>query len=338
MITPVQVAHTLVNGTFAALAAWSGDLILEVGASDQNTVDVEILPRWPSAFLVTAEPLIEKVARGMARRRPPNKVVDQSEPLASQHDRGIILPIAVGPTEDSGGEIQTFRVGGNAGCSSLANLSQTRASFGRWCRPTRDVRKVWTVPLGTLISHFPANSSISLLKIDAQGYDLKDFLSAGAAMWRLHHVSMEVVADDCRPVYADQPRCSEVVAEMRHHGFMPLGEVPCTPKFHRARYTHYCELEVVFKNAALGTRSIASSRLIYELHNLHFNGCSSLYTTRPADTLFSELTRPWYPDYVWPAVMGQTARKDNTSFGALYACPAACARGHKLVKSTRCPW
>ena len=46
MIVPVHVAQTLPNGTFAALTAWPGRFVIEVGASDRNTADVELLPRW----------------------------------------------------------------------------------------------------------------------------------------------------------------------------------------------------------------------------------------------------------------------------------------------------
>ena len=76
MIVPVHVTQTLPNGTFAALADWPGRFVFEVGASDRNTADVELLPRWSDAFLVTAEPLLDKVARALARRTPAKRVLD----------------------------------------------------------------------------------------------------------------------------------------------------------------------------------------------------------------------------------------------------------------------
>ena len=51
-------------------------ILLEIGSSDRNTMDVEVLPKIPNAFLVTAEPLIEKYSRALGRRRESGKVRD----------------------------------------------------------------------------------------------------------------------------------------------------------------------------------------------------------------------------------------------------------------------
>ena len=218
MIVPVHVAHTLPNGTFAALAAWPGRFVIEVGASDRNTADVELLPRWSDAFLVTAEPLLDKVARALGRRAPAHRVLDGYEPLGQHHARGIVLPIAVGPTTtaSSEGELQLFHVGAVAGCSSLANVSRSpaRGRFGAWCQNTKEARHVWTVPLSALLGRLPAHARATLLKIDAQGYDLNVVASAGDALDRIDYVAMEVVSDDCAALYDGQPKCAEVVETM----------------------------------------------------------------------------------------------------------------------------
>ena len=184
MIVPVHVALTLPNGTFAALADWLGRFVLEVGASDRNTADVELLPRWSDAFLVTAEPLLDKVARALARRVPAHRVLDHYEPLGRHHERGLALPIAVGPTNTPEGELQTFHVGAVAGCSSLANVSKApaRGKFGAWCHNTLEERAVWTVPLKALLGRLPAHARVALLKIDAKGFDLNVVASAGDAV------------------------------------------------------------------------------------------------------------------------------------------------------------
>jgi hypothetical protein len=341
MIVPVHVAHTLANGTFAALADWPGRFVLEVGASNRNTVDVELLPRWSDAFLVTAEPLLDKVARALGRRAPER--LDGYEPLGQHHARGLVLPVAVGPTQNSDGELQTFHVGRVAGCSSLANVSRTpaRGRFGAWCHNTMEERHVWTVPLKALLGRLPAHARVALLKIDAQGYDLNVVVSAGGAVDRIDYVAMEVVSDDCAALYEGQPKCAEVVETMIKHGFVPLGRVPCTPNFPRARFNHYCELELVFRTHEIRHRS--TPREVHELHNLHFNGCEALYASD--GRTFGEVAHPRllakgvaiHTRYVDE----RTRESSNTSFGELYACPTACATPKAtggVATLEPCPW
>jgi hypothetical protein len=344
MIVPVQVAQSLPNGTFAALADWPGRFVLEVGASDRNTVDVELLPRWSDAFLVTAEPLLDKVGRALARRVPARSVVDGFEPLGRHHARGIVLPVAVGPTWDPEGEMQTFHVGRVAGCSSLANVSKApaRGKFGAWCQNTMEERHVWTVPLKTVLNWLPAHARVALLKIDAQGYDLNVVASAGAEVDMIDYVAMEVISDDCAALYEGQPKCAEVVQTMFRHGFVPLGEVPCRPKFPRARFNHHCELELVFRQSVM-TRRDRVPREVHEMHHLHFNGCEAL---RAGDgRAFGEVVHPLllakgiapherYEDE-------RTRASSNTSFGELYTCPTACASPKATggaATAAPCPW
>lgn len=348
MIVPVHVAHTLPNGTFAALAAWPGRFVIEVGASDRNTADVELLPRWSDAFLVTAEPLLDKVARALGRRAPAHRVLDGYEPLGQHHARGIVLPIAVGPTTtaSSEGELQLFHVGAVAGCSSLANVSRSpaRGRFGAWCQNTKEARHVWTVPLSALLGRLPAHARATLLKIDAQGYDLNVVASAGDALDRIDYVAMEVVSDDCAALYDGQPKCAEVVETMIRRGFVPLGQVPCTPTFSRARFNHYCELELVFRQSELTHHGLVP-RAVHELHNLHYNGCEALHASDGAKAAgFPHATviasgSGWTRRYTDVG----TGLSSNTSFGRLYSCPAACATPKAAgstapTPSAPCPW
>lgn len=63
---------------------------------------------------------------------------------------------------------------------------------------------------------------IEYLKIDAQGFDLGVFESAGTALMpRIRHVEMEMVKDTCAPMYEGALRCTEMVARMAAHGYRP---------------------------------------------------------------------------------------------------------------------
>ena len=322
MIVPVQLAHTLNNGTFSVLSNWRGRILMEIGSSDRYTVDLDILPRISDAFLITAEPLLEKVSRAICRRRPSDQVLDYHEPLGQQHDRGIVLPVAVGPTSNPDGELQPFRVGNVAGCSSLLNLSKTRASFGSWCLKTADVRQVWTVSLFSLLGRLPRHSRVFFAKLDCQGFDLQVFQSAGKRMEMVDFVSMEVVSDDCRPLYANQPKCTEIVAAMGASGFSPLGPVRCVPSF--PRRSQRCELDIVFKNAAAESEA---SDVIYEHHKLFHNGCEALHNHQPTGKLY--------------VVRGMeyrlSSQRFNHSAGRLYSCPASCAESQH-APAAPCPW
>ena len=74
-------------------------VFVEIGASDRDTLDVELLDAHDDAFLVTLEPLIEKYARGLARRG--DVKVDGFQALGSHHKRGLrvawttMLPLRV---------------------------------------------------------------------------------------------------------------------------------------------------------------------------------------------------------------------------------------------------
>ena len=39
----------------------------------------------------------------------------------------------------------------------------------------------------------------------------------------------QVVADDCTPVYLQQPSCTQVIEGMHRLGYRPVSGTPCTP-------------------------------------------------------------------------------------------------------------
>ena len=176
LVVPVQVA-TLIDGRLPIPQA-ADKVFVEVGSSDRNTLDLELLPNHAGAFLVSCEPLVDKYSRAISRRAPQEQVFDLHEPLGQHHSRGIILPIAIAPRpasatrfdsgSDSGGAqvaplsggAQTLKVGGSAGCSSLmhvhlgrqrrrrstsvkaANDTRVPAAFGPWCDHIAEQRSV----------------------------------------------------------------------------------------------------------------------------------------------------------------------------------------------------
>jgi len=210
-VVPVQVA-TLIDGRLPIPQAVD-KVFIEVGSSDRNTLDLELLPDHADAFLVSCEPLIDKYSRAISRRAPRQQVFDQHEPLGQHHSRGIILPIAIAPRPasatriDSGGAArlkvaplsggaQSLKVSGAAGCSSLMDVHQGRRrwrgnhSFGSWCDRIAEVRSVWSEPLEQVLRWI--DRPVDFVKIDAQGMDLEVVRSGGARLQSVRRISMEV--------------------------------------------------------------------------------------------------------------------------------------------------
>ena len=134
---------------------------------------------------------------------------------------------------------------------------------------------MWTVPLRQLLLWI--DRPIDFLKIDAQGMDVDIVTSGGDMLHLVRRVLLEVVSDDCKPVYTNQPRCSEVVKRMRALGFEPLAPIPCSPPISRQVMSHFCELEYVFVNARAGVSAVATRDDIFEHHNGFLNGCTGTY-------------------------------------------------------------
>lgn len=214
---------------------------------------------------------------------------DSLEPLGQHHDRGFILPFAVAPVAGNG-ELRDLNVGGNSGCASLLTPDRKRHhggnSFGIWCDESGQSdkslsdsrsgsRSVWTVSLRQILEWI--DRPVEFSKIDAQGMDLEIVTSGGSMLHLLERVLLEVVSDDCKPVYVKQPRCSEVVERMGKLGFKPLTPIPCTPQMPRLRANHYCELDYVFINAAAGITAQSTRDEIFEYQSGNINSCTAQY-------------------------------------------------------------
>lgn len=230
-------------------------MYLEIGANSRNILLDEIpLSSHPDAYLITFEPILDKYAAIMLRYAGRS---DTLFPLGHQHDRGVILPFAVS-TEEAYAD---FRLAATDGCSSLMEFNdefpdeQSRAASGQWwsnikevCATTKEIRRTPTVSLYTILSKWLPNWEIEYLKVDAQGFDLAVFESARDLKHRIKAVSFETVGDSCPTLYKGQPKCSEVVATMRKHGFEP-GEAQkniCDPDEFNRYAASGCEVDVMY--------------------------------------------------------------------------------------------
>uniref|UniRef100_A0A7S0JIX5 Methyltransferase FkbM domain-containing protein n=1 Tax=Calcidiscus leptoporus TaxID=127549 RepID=A0A7S0JIX5_9EUKA len=275
----VEIAP-LKNGLLPIPANMS--VAIEIGTSDRDTLDRELLPYDNNLFLVSAEPLIDKYARGLARF--PKGDGDTFQPLGHHNPRGLILPLAISDGGPAAGEIKTFNVGANAGCSSMLPVDKTSNRL-KWCRHTKEKREVPSVTLGTLLQWIGNERPIEFIKIDAQGMDLRVIESAGSAISRVRRFQLEVISDDCHGLYVGQPRCSEVLLHAEKLGFSPAAEVFCKPRVPRSpkwrRTAWGCELEVVFL-----ARGVAITEPLKRFHKVAMNGCIGM---APNDAPPSEL-------------------------------------------------
>ena len=87
----VQLAQLRPDGSLAGVPEGT-HLVLEIGANTRNTLDRELLPQRPDAFLITFEPLLDKYAALLARNSRP----DTRATLGAHHPRGLVLPFVVG--------------------------------------------------------------------------------------------------------------------------------------------------------------------------------------------------------------------------------------------------
>ena len=160
----IQIAALDGNGTLA-MPASIRHVLMEIGCSDRDTLDEQMLGTQEDGFLVSFEPQLDKfavlLARGTTRAHGQRK--DRSVQLGHHHDRGIVLPLAVSP---HGGPME-FHVQHVSGCSSLLRLNP-RATWAPWCNTAMEVRQVPSITLASALSLVPAHLPISFLKVDAQ--------------------------------------------------------------------------------------------------------------------------------------------------------------------------
>ena len=142
----------------------------------------------------------------------------------------------------SDGEVRTFRLAGNAGCSSLDSMTQPRRggrnqssvsqegyTFGRVACGNKIVeeRQVVVVTLQRLLSWVGSHRRIELIKVDAQGTDIDVIASGGLSLRQVERFVLETRGDECAPLYASQKSCSEVVAASRALGYEPASPLSC---------------------------------------------------------------------------------------------------------------
>ena len=352
---PLQIATLHQNGTLLGVPHNGEPILLEIGASDRDTMDVELLPLMPQAFLVSVEPILDKYSKGISRFFTPWP--ELFHPLGHQHPRGLLLPIAVGPVSQPVASSRfamkptTFNIGWTTGCSSVLNRTTSHrngARFGRWCRHVAEQRQVPMVPLSQLLDWI--GSPVTFAKIDAQGLDLQVVLSGGLSVGRrVHRVALEVTADDCVPIYEGQPNCSEVVRTMASLGYHPGGHLSCAlppslgfPPGSEYRIGHsFCELDVLFESYAAPPISPAERQLLLSYHQVGPHGCvgtfghnehESLRYTR--DSAVSAIRHEEHPDTAVAILnhpQGGAAflsrewhGRSNRSLGHPYICPEAC--------------
>jgi len=261
LFSSVQLAPMTPHGHLRMLPS-TRSVLLEVGCSDFHTMDIEELARYPNAFLVSFEPLLDKyallLARGKTRymqyqsfRRPhyvkyaPKglEAHDKSIPLGQHHERGIVLPLAVTP---NGGPIG-FNVGKVAGCSSILP-ADPHSKHGGWCLDGLDRRYVESLSLQQVLN-MTAPFPVQRLKIDAQGADLSLIKATDARLLRsrVHQIELEVEGSNrtlCGPpLYKGQPVCEEANEYLSSIGFER--DEPCAPRV--------CESSVVFYNRQLSS-------------------------------------------------------------------------------------
>ena len=211
----LQLAHTTQTGAIQ-MPATTRHVLIEVGCSDRDTLDQDpIFTEDAASFLISFEPLVDKYAvllgRGTARFH--GRTTDRSVPLGHHHARGVVLPFALSPR----GGPTSFHVSKIAGCSSY--LDRTDRSWAA-CSNVREQRTVPSITLADALG-LAGSLPVRYLRLDAQGadYALIRATDPGLLRTRVERISMEIVASDCRPLYAGQARCDEVVQYMRSIGF-----------------------------------------------------------------------------------------------------------------------
>jgi hypothetical protein len=257
-------------------------VIMEVGCSDFQTLDVTMNDRSPSAFLISFEPLLDKystlLARGNERFHGAN-ARDASTPLGHNHQRAVVLPMALSP---QGGPVN-ISVSKVAGCSSirpLRSLQEAAKAKVPWCGGQAvEQRTVLSLSLGTALG-LAGKLPVSWLKLDAQGLDLALFntLSPGWGASVLS-IEMEVRSAKCPQLYTGAADCDQVVSFFRAAGFTEVGKCPvglnggsharCNNPKMRGIVGDYlcCESDMTFCNNNLRGRAPGASGEVAPLCN-----------------------------------------------------------------------
>lgn len=222
----LDVLDLLPNGTIP-LPEGTQEVFIEVGANSVDTVDSGELGLFPSAFLVSFEPLVHQYATLLSRKSR----ADELQALGQHHDRGVVLPLAVS-NED--GFAQLRIEGTRDACASLLPAKRHLFEDGKCASVDKpaEMRTVPTVSLQTVLGTWLAWEDgtgwpVSYLKIDAQGLDLDIVRSAGHYLSRVRRVVMETTSDSCDQMYHGSPRCTDIVDAMTGLGFVVAHNQSC---------------------------------------------------------------------------------------------------------------
>lgn len=231
LFVTTQVA-TLQNGAIK-VPKTTDRIIMEIGCSDRNTADNEILPFYPKGFLISFEPMLDKYSVLMSRgtKRYHSEQRDKSVPVGHHHPRGVVLPFAVAPV---GGQHQLY-VSAVAGCSSLLHLNK-KTKWGRLCLKTLENRTVDAISVNDAFSLAPAHIPIQHLKLDVQGLDgaiIKAIPFKFLA--KVKKIEFESFNPECNALYHSQIACPEIATYLKEQGFMGNCSKGCEPTsiFHR---------------------------------------------------------------------------------------------------------
>eukprot|EP00928_Gymnodinium_smaydae_P025708 TRINITY_DN2039_c1_g1_i1.p1 TRINITY_DN2039_c1_g1~~TRINITY_DN2039_c1_g1_i1.p1 ORF type:complete len:530 (-),score=73.52 TRINITY_DN2039_c1_g1_i1:675-2204(-) len=165
---------------------------------------------------------------------------DRSFAAHPTHPRLALLQAAAGRAGASGKAL--FNRAAASDCSSLLPLRSDPEEYSRrkgWnaaCFTAEgDAVEVPVYPLASLLSRLPPAQEVALLKVDAQGTDLRVVQSAGDQLHRVRRIQMEVhdlpSAHPDLP-YEGQPVKEEVLRAMMRLGFVLDGCVLTTRAVH----------------------------------------------------------------------------------------------------------
>lgn len=204
-------------------------IFMEIGCSDVNTLDDDVLDLDPEAFLLSFEPMLDKwavlAARGTSRYHGERK--DLAVPLGHHHRRGHVLPLAVSTSRGA----TTMHISRIAGCSSL-RASRRGGEKDSECRRQSERRVVPAITLGDALALAPAELPVRLLKLDAQGLDLAILrVTPPSALARVQQLTFEVHKDSCALEQAlyERETCAETLLAMKALGFRMAGFLACAP-------------------------------------------------------------------------------------------------------------
>lgn len=225
LLTTLQVA-TLDKYGAVVMPKDTAYVFIEIGCSDRDTLDEQVLPHHKKAFLLSFEPMLDKYAVLASRgtKRYHSAALDQAVPLGHHHSRGVVLPLAVSPTA---GPVP-LHVSRISGCSSLRAQQNTSRQWVTFCNQPMEDRLVEAITLSDALALAGARP-IRLIKVDAQGIDFQLVnATRRAALARVQSIHLEMWRDTptCagRSLYgSDVTTCRQALARMAQLGFRYVG-------------------------------------------------------------------------------------------------------------------